>query len=178
MVAVFTPAFDDREPEEKARELFYRAILPLRIELFRMALKLTNHREDAEDLLHDSFLKALNRISSLANEKNARAWMYSILKNTFISNCRMANRRQTFSSENLQMDKVHEIIEGHLNMVRKVELQRGIEKLDATFRQPLILCDYYGYSYSEAARRIGCPVGTLMSRLSRSRAKLKQILSA
>jgi len=179
LVAIFTPAFDDREPEQEARELFDKTILPLRIELLRMALKMTHHHQpDAEDLLHDSFIKALSRITSLADEKNARAWMYKILRNTFISELRSRERERLDLIPGNEMDKVIDLI-GHCNgTLVKVEVARAVARLDETFRKPVLLCDVCGYSYAEAARDIGCPLGTLMSRLSRGREKLREILEA
>lgn len=178
MVAIFTPAFDDREPSRETRDVFYKAILPLRLELFRMAFKMTNHKHDAEDLLHDSFLKALKRIDSLADEDNARAWMYTILRNTFISGIRSQCRVRVESVPGNEMDRVIDLIAHCNGTTVKVEIKRAVEKLDDTFREPVVLCDVYGYSYVEAAEEIGCPLGTLMSRLSRGREKLRAILEA
>jgi RNA polymerase sigma-70 factor (ECF subfamily) len=178
LVAVFIPAFDDREPSEQSRDVFYKVILPLRLELFRMALKMTNHKHDAEDLLHDSFLKALSRIESLADEGSARAWMYSILRNTFISGLRSQDRVKL---EPVPGNEIHEIIDliAHCNgTATKVDVTRAMERLEEPFREPIVLCDVFGYTYAEAAKEIGCPLGTLMSRLSRGREKLREILEA
>jgi RNA polymerase sigma-70 factor (ECF subfamily) len=177
LVAIFTPAFDDREPERESRELFDKAIVPLRIELLRMALKMTHqHRHDAEDLLHDSLLKALSRISSLADERNARAWMYTIMRNTFVSELRSRERFDLIPGN--EMDRVIDLIRHCNGTLARVEVARAVGKMDETFRKPVLLCDVCGYSYAEAAREIGCPLGTLMSRLSRGREKLREILEA
>lgn len=176
LVAIFTPAFDDREPTEEARELFHKSVLPLRLELFRMALKMTNHKHDAEDLLHDSFLKALDRITSLADERNARAWMYSILRNTFVSGIRSRERVKIEFIAGNEMDRVIDCIRHCNGTSTKVEVRTAIAELDETFARPVMLCDVLGYSYVEAAKEIGCPLGTLMSRLSRGREKLREIL--
>ena len=178
LVAVFIPAFDDREPSEQSRDVFYKVILPLRLELFRMALKMTNHKHDAEDLLHDSFLKALSRIDSLADEGSARAWMYTILRNTFISGLRSQDRVRL---EPVPGNEIHEIIDliAHCNgTATKVDVTRAMERLEEPFREPVVLCDVFGCTYAEAAKEIGCPLGTLMSRLSRGREKLRDILEA
>jgi RNA polymerase sigma-70 factor (ECF subfamily) len=178
LVAIFTPAFDDREPSQEARDVFYKLILPLRLELFRMALKMTNHKHDAEDLLHDSFLKALRRIDSLADESNARAWMYRILKNTFVSGLRSPSRTLMESVPGNEMHKVVDLITHCNGTITKVDVARAIERLDENFRKPVLLCDVLGLTYAEAAEQIGCPIGTLMSRLSRARDKLREILEA
>ena len=176
MVAIFTPAFDDREPIDEAKGLFYRTILPLRLELFRMALKMTNHKHDAEDLLHDSFLKALGKISSLADERRARSWMYSILRNTFVSEARCRARARVESMPGNEMDRVVDMVRHCNGTFEKVEMRMAMDRLDEAFRRPVMLCDVHGMTYVEAAKNIGCPLGTLMSRLSRGREKLREIL--
>ena len=179
MVAVFTPAFDDREPEEQSRDLFRRTIVPLRLELLRMALRMTSHKEDAEDLLHDSFLKALSNVDSLADEKNARAWMRSILRNTFVSGLRARMRAPVELVPGNDMERVMGCLREQARAVdERAEILDAVGRLDEPFREPVVLCDLVGMTYEDAALKIGCPLGTLMSRLSRARGKLREILKA
>lgn len=176
MVAVFTPALDDREPQGEARDQFKRAILPLRLELFRMALKMTNSRFDAEDLLQDSFIKALGAIPSLADERNARAWMYSILRSTFFSGIRSQGGVKIDLVPANAMGRVIDRVRHCNGTMTKVSVRRALSRLENPFREPVILCDLFGFSYAEAAERMGCPIGTLMSRLHRGRGKLRDML--
>jgi len=177
VVAVFSPAFDDGEPEERGMTLFKKLIVPLRIELFRLALRMTgSHKDNAEDLLHDSFLKALQQIESLADEKNARAWMYKIMRNSYISSLRSSKKFKLIPGN--EMDRVIDLIKHCNGTIKKVEVRRALENLDETFKKPVLLCDLYGFSYEEAAKEIGCPLGTLMSRLSRGREKLRKVLES
>jgi len=143
-----------------------------------MALKMTNHQHDAEDLLHDSFLKALRKIGSLAEETSARAWMYTILRNTFVSGLRIQARAMMESMPGNEMHRVMDLVAHSSAATTRVDVARAVEELDENFRKPVLLCDVLGMTYAEAAREIGCPIGTLMSRLSRARDKLREILEA
>lgn len=178
MVAIYTPAFDDAEPAGEGRELFHRAILPLRLELLRAALRMTSRREDAEDLLHDSLLKALGGIASLAEEENARAWMRAIMRNTYVSRVRLKSAALEQLVPGNELDDVSACIRRANADAERADVLAAIGKLDETHRAPVVLCDLEGHSYKEAADRIGCALGTLMSRLSRAREKLRRLLDS
>ena len=164
------------ESRQDGRELFERRVLPLRDELMRKALRMTGDRADAEDLVQDSLLRALAAMHTLEDPQRARAWVHTIMHNTFATLCRKNARRPLVPVEPSVMDCMESRAPrqraglGH-------DLERAIVGLDEAFREAVILCDVRGHSYEEAAESMNCPVGTLMSRLYRGRRKLRASLA-
>jgi RNA polymerase sigma-70 factor (ECF subfamily) len=164
-----------RTPRQDGREVFERHVLPLRDELMRKALRLTGESSDAEDLVQESLLRALHAAHTLVDPACARAWVHTIMQNTFATLCRKNARKPSVPLQPAEMDAM----ESRAPVRRTglvLDLERAMVDLDAVFREAVVLCDVRGYSYEEAAGTIGCPVGTLMSRLFRARRKLRASL--
>ncbi len=163
------------DTRQDGRELFDRIVLPLRDELLRKALRVTGDAADAEDLVQESLLKALGAVHTLEDPARARAWVHTIMHNTFATLCRKNARRPAVSLEPAEMDAMPSRAP-HTPAGLGLDLERAMVGLDGAFRDAFVLCDVEGFSYEEAAGTIGCPVGTLMSRLYRARRKLRSAL--
>ncbi len=142
------------------------------------ALRLTRNRADAEDLLHDAVVRAWSSRDRFDDSRNGGAWMHRILKNTFVSHYRRARLERTVMHEQgvaLQrsMSSRPPAVES-----RRVssEVQVAMDTLPENYAQALRLVDLDEMSYVDAAKRLQCPVGTVMSRLHRGRQMLRTAL--
>ncbi|MDT7896534.1 MAG: sigma-70 family RNA polymerase sigma factor [Armatimonadota bacterium] len=170
---------------------FEAAVLPLRDELRRVALRLTQSPESAEDLVQETLLHAFQGFGRFRRGTNLRAWLMRILLNLFISHYRHQQRSvPTISLEGLleELEMAEEEAgllvdesaispeDALLARVLDEEVERALEKLPDAFREAVILCDLQGLSYAEAAQQMGVPIGTVRSRLSRGREILRRLL--
>jgi len=180
----FSPA-DDLAAE------FEAAVLPLRDELRRFALRLTQSPESAEDLVQETLLHAFQGFGRFRRGTNLRAWLMRILLNLFISHYRQQQRGiPTVSLEGLleEMELAEEEAslltdpaaispeDALLAQVLDEEVERALAQLPDAFREVVILCDLQGFSYAEAAQQLGVPIGTIRSRLFRGREILRRLL--
>lgn len=170
---------------------FEAAVSPLRDELRRVALRLTQSPESAEDLVQETLLHAFQGFGRFRRGTNLRAWLMRILLNLFISHYRHQQRSvPTISLEGLleELEMAEEEVgllvdesaispeDALLARVLDEEVERALEKLPDAFREAVILCDLQGLSYAEAAQQLGVPIGTVRSRLSRGREILRRLL--
>lgn len=169
---------------------FERAVLPLREELRKAALKLTRLSESAEDLVQETLLHAYRGFAQFKRGTNLKAWLMRIMLNLFISHYRHQQRTvATVSLEGLLEDL--ELIEENSDLlldeavspeeivmakVMDDEVAKALECLPEPFREVVILCDIEGLSYAEVAKALGIPIGTVRSRLSRAREALRHLL--
>jgi RNA polymerase sigma-70 factor (ECF subfamily) len=138
------------------------------------ALSLCRNREQAEDLLQGALLLACANIGSFAAGTSMQAWLFTILRHHFYSECR---RQRRFSRA---VESLAETGAGNPQSVAGVEyyeVRAALAKLDAKASQALMLVGASGLSYHEAASVCGCPVGTMKSRVSRARKELAGMLS-
>lgn len=155
--------------------------MPLFSSLYNFARWLTHDQSDAEDLVQETFRKALSSFASFEPETNFRAWMFRILKNSFLSSCAKLERRMTvaISPEEDEVEVAVEretpesILIGHAN---RELLQSAIEKLPVHSREILILCEVEEMSYQEISEVLSIPMGTVMSRLARARKAVRELL--
>jgi RNA polymerase sigma-70 factor (ECF subfamily) len=159
---------------------FEELALPLFDQLYNFAQWLTQDRTEAEDLVQDTYVKALKGFSSFQPGTNFRAWIYRILRNTFLTSRTGLKAGATVA---LDADDGLEIASDSgtpetLLIERSQEqlLQRAIEELPLHFREILLLCEVEEMSYQEIAEALTIPIGTVMSRLSRARKALRGIL--
>jgi RNA polymerase sigma-70 factor, ECF subfamily len=139
------------------------------------ALKLCRERDAADDLLQETVLRALSFESSYQPDTNLKAWLYQVMFSVFITRCRRRRRNNRFLAEhgadpNLwcgspEPAKPREAL--------SPPVKRAIGELPAQFGQVVVLVDLQDLSYSEAAEKLGVPIGTIMSRLHRGRRLLK-----
>jgi RNA polymerase sigma-70 factor (ECF subfamily) len=159
--------------------------------LYGLALRLTKNERDAEDLVQDTFLKGYQNFDKYLEGTNCKAWLFKILTNTFINRYRKTQREQTYFAEDLTpspLERVaaksaHPLVESAHDQAELFgrlfgdEVSAALMKVPVDFRMAVILVDLYDFSYKECAEIIGCPIGTVMSRLYRGRHMLQAMLA-
>lgn len=152
--------------------------LPLFDQLYNFAHWLTRDRGEAEDLVQETYLKALRGFSSFQPGTNFRAWIYRILRNSFLT-----SRSGLKASASLPEDAAEEVPSGEpspegvlLAQASRELVQQALTELSAPFREILLLCDVEDMSYEEISQVMGIPMGTVMSRLHRARKALRSHL--
>ncbi|MGG7519364.1 sigma-70 family RNA polymerase sigma factor [Allorhizobium undicola] len=142
--------------------------------LRRYALSLVRDRDDAEDLVNDALVNAYERQASFRRDGNLRGWLFAILHNTHID--RLRRKKRLARHENGVADLPEPASEpGQEHVVRLADVRRAFASLPEEQRLALHLVAIEEFSYEEAAAVLGIPVGTLMSRLSRARARLRTL---
>ncbi|HEY8432323.1 MAG TPA: sigma-70 family RNA polymerase sigma factor [Sandaracinaceae bacterium] len=171
---------DAKRRSTKERAEFDREVLRHRSELFGTALRLTGSRAEAEDLVQEAVLRAWTFWERFQPGTNGRAWMHRILVNTFINGYRRRRREREILGE-MGRDAREEGWERTLRPVPGEglgdEVSAALSALPEEFRKVLVLVDLDDRSYKDAARALGCPIGTVMSRLHRARRAMKRRLS-
>lgn len=173
-------------PEEHAD--FEAAALPYLDSLYNMAYRLTRNADDAEDLVQETYLKAYRHYEKFTKGTNLKAWLFRIMKNTFINGYRKRQNRPTHSAfediedsfESMVSDQATQKIKDPeqviLEDVLDEDVQNALDSLREDYRMVILLVDLEGFSYKEAAEILDVPVGTVMSRLYRGRRKLEDVL--
>ncbi|WP_281498892.1 sigma-70 family RNA polymerase sigma factor [Mycolicibacterium sp. F2034L] len=162
-----------------SEDLFDVLVAPMRGELLRRARRLTNDGPDAEDLVQDAMFRAYRSFSTFDPDTNVRAWLHRILRNVWINNYRMSQRRLT----EVPIDGVAEqYTDGagpeptFLAAEPDTEIHHAMAALSDEFRMVVYLADIEGYPCATIAAMMGTPVGTVMSRLHRARKQLRMSL--
>jgi RNA polymerase sigma-70 factor (ECF subfamily) len=161
---------------------FEELALPLFDALYNLAHWLAQDREEAEDLVQETYLKALKGFPSFQPGTNFRAWMYRILRNTFLTSRSGLRQRNTVALEPEAEDSLpdgRETPESIL-VARSDEalLWKALEQLPVIYREVLLLCEVEEMSYQEIAEALSIPMGTVMSRLARARKALREVVQA
>jgi RNA polymerase sigma-70 factor (ECF subfamily) len=169
--------------DDKSLPGFEELAMPLFDSLYNFARWLVRNQSDAEDLVQETYLKALHSFASFQHGTNFRAWMFRILKNTFLSSCSKLERRMTVAMD-LEEDG-HELpVDTEtpetilMNRSSSQLLQRAIHNLPVHYRETLLLCEVEEMSYQEIAGVLSIPTGTVMSRLARARKAVRESLAA
>jgi RNA polymerase sigma-70 factor (ECF subfamily) len=155
--------------------------MPLLDSLHNFARWIARNPNDAEDLVQETYLKALRGFASFQPGTNFRAWMFQILRNTFWSSCSKLERRMTVAMDSEEEGPAlaveNETPETVL-MKRSDSslLQNVIDNLPVHYRETLLLCEVEEMSYREIAEILSIPTGTVMSRLSRARKAIRESL--
>jgi RNA polymerase sigma-70 factor (ECF subfamily) len=174
------------DPARRSR--FETEVLPHLDALHRTALRLTRSEADADDLVQDAVLKAYRFFDHYEPGTNVRAWLLKILTNVFFSKF----RRNTLDNEMKALGEGDPVADGWISaasmgprrdperiMERPLlaaSVARALEEIPEDFRAVLILVDVEGLTYREVAESVGCPIGTVMSRLHRARRAVAQRL--
>jgi RNA polymerase sigma factor (sigma-70 family) len=140
-----------------------------------------HNQNDAEDLVQETYLKALRSFASFQPGTNFRAWMFRILKNTFLSSCSKLERRMTVAmdpeEDGPELAVENETAETILMDRSNLQLvQSAIDDLPVHHRETLLLCEVEEMSYQEVAGILSIPMGTVMSRLARARKAVRKSL--
>lgn len=160
---------------------FEELAMPLFDQLYNFAHWLTRDRSEAEDLVQETYVKALRGFSSFQLGTNFRAWMYRILRNTFLTSRSGLKATMTvpldLEKDSLELPIQHETPEAIMIDRSNWQLiQTAIEDLPVLSREILLLCDLEEMSYREISETLSIPIGTVMSRLSRARRMLEECL--
>jgi RNA polymerase sigma-70 factor, ECF subfamily len=160
---------------------FEELAMPLFDQLYNFAHWLTRNRDEAEDLVQETYAKALKGFSSFRLGTNFRAWMYRILRNTFLTSRTGLKATMTvpLDSEEDEPDLALERETPETILIERSNWQlihSAIDLLPVHFREILLLCEVEEMSYQEIAETLSIPIGTVMSRLSRARHELRECL--
>jgi RNA polymerase sigma-70 factor, ECF subfamily len=174
------------DPQRRRR--FEAEVLPHLDAMYRTAMRLTRNPSDADDLVQDSVIKAYRFFDSYETGTNVRAWLLKILTNLFFSK----HRRTTLEGNVAVMGATDPVSDGWMSaasvnpsreperMVEKPLIEaavaRALEDIPEDFRTVMVLVDVEGMTYREVADAMGCPIGTVMSRLHRARKAVAQKL--
>lgn len=165
---------------------FIKEALPHEDALYNYALKISGNSDDAQDLVQETYYKAYRHFDKFQTGTNSKAWMFMILKNSFI-NVYRKSKREPYKLDYEQIQNFYENVKsdrGQTNNLDKEfyndllddELTEAIDQLPTKMREVFLLCDLDGNSYEETAELVGCPVGTVRSRLHRARHMLQETL--
>lgn len=160
-----------------SQQEFNQALIELEPNLERFAYSLTANREDARDLLQETYLKALTYKDKFEDNTNIKAWTFTIMKNTFINNYRKSVKQNTTfdGSTNQFLINSKPDSYGPDAMYSHSEISKKIDKLDDEFRIPFQM-HTSGYKYKEIAEKLNLKIGTVKSRIFFSRQKLMNAL--
>jgi RNA polymerase sigma-70 factor (ECF subfamily) len=163
---------------------FEELAMPLLDSLYNFARWLAHNETDAEDLVQDTYLKALSSFASFQPGTNFRAWMFKILKNTFLSSCSKLERRMTVAMDLEEEGEPESTVENEtpetilINRANSQMVRNAIDELPVHYREALLLCEVEEMSYREIAEILSIPIGTVMSRLARARSAVRESLSS
>jgi RNA polymerase sigma-70 factor (ECF subfamily) len=153
--------------------------MPLFDRLYNLAHWLTQNREEGEDLVQETYTKALKGFSSFQQGTNFRAWIYQILRNTFLTSRTGLKAMATLP---LETEDDQEVLPPVKDTPESLLLQRSdrelvqeaLGQLPVAYREVLLLCEFEEMSYQEIAATLAVPIGTVMSRLARARRALRK----
>jgi RNA polymerase sigma-70 factor (ECF subfamily) len=173
--ALFGPSSSEIESPRRFEEL----AMPVFDSLYNFARWMSRDSHDAEDLVQETYLKALRGFASFQTGTNFRAWMFRILKNTFLSSRSRLEHRMTVALESAGDERMAESDLPDRVLMKRLDsefVQRALGQLPAHFREALLLCEVEDMTYVEIAEILSIPIGTVMSRLSRARKAVRKLL--
>ncbi len=155
--------------------------MPLFERLYNFAHWLTQDRQEAEDLVQETYAKALKGFRSFQQGTNFRAWMYRILRNTFLTS---RTGPDATATEQLDLEGDQGVLPTARDTPESILLKRSdqqlvqsaLDRLPVPYREVLLLCEFEEMSYQEISATLSVPMGTVMSRLSRARRALRDIV--
>jgi RNA polymerase sigma-70 factor (ECF subfamily) len=172
--------------EEEKNEIFERELLPHITSMYNFAYKLTLDEDLAKDLVQDTYLKAFRFITSFVKGTNSKAWLFRILKNSFINDYRKNSKippkvdyqevESFYNSDDAQYSLTIDLRSESVQNKLGDEVTNALNSLAVDFRVIIILCDIEGFTYEEISKILDIPIGTVRSRLHRARILLKEKL--
>ena len=167
-------------PEKSVRDATFEDLaMPLFDQLYNFARWLTQDTTEAEDLTQETYAKALRGFSSFQMGTNFRAWMYRILRNTFLTSRTGLKATVPIDEETDERLLPVESTTPESSLIEQASreiVQQALTELPVRFREILLLCEVEEMSYQEIAETLGIPIGTVMSRLYRARKALRDLL--
>lgn len=172
--------------EEQRYTIFESEFIPHMEAMYNFAYRITYDEDTAKDLLQDTYYKAFKFINSFQEGTNAKAWLFRILKNSFINEFRKKNKEPSMIDYQdvetyYNSDDVNEVITNDLRVevlqgMIGDEVSNALNALAVDFRIVIILCDLEGFTYEEMSKILDIPIGTVRSRLHRARNLLRERL--
>ena len=151
--------------------------------LYSYALVLSGNRTEAEDLVQEACLRAIRAMDRLRPDSNVKSWLFTILRNIWLNEVRhwrtapeMVELEMHGDSANKAIDAAKDPQAAYLSYIEREQVRTAIQQLAVEFREIILLREYEELSYQDIATMLGCPVGTVMSRLARARSKLRDLL--
>jgi RNA polymerase sigma factor (sigma-70 family) len=174
--------------EKDKHRIFETEFMPHIDAMYNFAYRITYDEDTAKDLLQDTYYKAFKFMDSFQSGTNAKAWLFRILKNSFINEFRKKNKEpvkvdyqdvETYYNS----DDVNEVITSDLRVevlqdMLGDEVSNALNALAVDFRIVIILCDLEGFTYEEMSKILDIPIGTVRSRLHRARNLLREKLKS
>jgi RNA polymerase sigma-70 factor (ECF subfamily) len=153
--------------------------------LYGYAMTLTHDQTEAEDLVQETYLRAVRAFGQLVPNSNLKSWLFVIMRNVWLNQMRHMRSGPRFIEldgtegdfaqwPDQRTDDPHVI---YLRKVEREEIKAAIDSLPGLYREIVVLRDVEGFTYQEIATMLGCPAGTVMSRLGRARDKLRKSLA-
>lgn len=157
--------------------------------LLGFAMTLTRNKSDAEDLVQETYTSAIGHFAGLRADSNIKGWLFTIMRNQWLKQLRRVHGGPRFIAlddadavpmtvDSVEACRAQDPQVLYIRRWEREEIRRGLLELSHEYRVAIVLRDIEGFSYREMAEILDCPQGTVMSRLSRGRARLKQVLEA
>jgi RNA polymerase sigma factor (sigma-70 family) len=172
--------------DKEKNNIFDREFMPHIDSMYNFAYRLTFDEDDAKDLVQDTYLKAFRFINSFEQGTNAKAWLFRILKNSFINDYRKKSKQPAkidyqevetyYNSDDVDYGITTDLRVDAVKDMLGDEISNALNSLAVDFRTVIILCDLEGFTYEEMAKILDIPIGTVRSRLHRARNLLKEKL--
>ena len=169
-------------PEMKTR-VFEEEFYPHMDALYNFGYRLTLNEDDANDLVQETYLKAFRFIETYQRDTNAKAWLFRIMKNSFINDFRKKSKEpdktdydeveQVYNSEDAHYSATVDLRQEVFGGILGDEITKALNGIPVDFRLIILLSDIEGFTYEEMAKIIGIPIGTVRSRLHRARNMMK-----
>ncbi len=152
--------------------------------LYGFAMALTRNRTEAEDLVQETYLRSMRAFGRLMPDSNLKGWMFAIMRNLWLNQIRHNRSGPQFvdlddeeeNAANWLDAQANDPYAAYVRKVERAEVRAAIDCLPRLHREVVVLRDFEGFSYQQIATILGCPAGTVMSRLRRAREKLRTLL--
>ncbi len=180
--------YRNKYSEDEKVQIFEQEFMPHIDSMYNFAYRLTFEEDESKDLVQDTYLKAFRFINSFDRGTNAKAWLFRILKNSFINDFRKKSKQPAkvdyqevenyYNSDDVDEKNTVDLRVETLKDMMGDEVTNALNSLAIDFRTVIILCDLEGFTYEEMAKILDIPIGTVRSRLHRARNLLKEKLSS
>ncbi|MCR9254413.1 MAG: sigma-70 family RNA polymerase sigma factor [bacterium] len=181
-------SYRNKYDEVEKVQIFEQEFMPHIDSMYNFAYRLTFEEDESKDLVQDTYLKAFRFINSFERGTNAKAWLFRILKNSFINDFRKKSKQPSkvdyqevenyYNSDDVDEKNTVDLRVETLKDMMGDEVTNALNALAVDFRTVIILCDLEGFTYEEMAKILDIPIGTVRSRLHRARNLLKEKLSS
>jgi RNA polymerase sigma-70 factor (ECF subfamily) len=163
--------------------IFSQAALEHIDALYGYAVALTRDQTEAEDLVQETYLRAVRAFGQLMPDSNLKSWLFVIMRNAWLNQLRHERSGPRFieleeeDSRGWPDPLARDPYVLYLRKLERQEIKEAIESLPSLYREIVVLRDIEGFSYQQIATLLDCPAGTVMSRLGRAREKLRKMLN-